>query len=95
MERRSRLDEQVDALEKRVAAEDRPQRLVLSFSYDLPFGKGKPLGSSAGPLLNRLIGGWILNGIYTWQPGPAVSWGNRPCFRHDAIQSSARTATGP
>jgi hypothetical protein len=76
MERRSRLNEQVDALEKRVAGEDRPQRLVLSFSYDLPFGKGKPLAGSAGPLLNRLIGGWILNGIYTWQPGPAITWGN-------------------
>jgi hypothetical protein len=76
MERRSRLNEQVDALEKRVAGEDRPQRIVLSFSYDLPFGKGKPFGGSSGPVLSRIIGGWVLNGIYTWQPGPAVGWGN-------------------
>ena len=25
---------------------------------DLPFGKGKPLAHNAGPVLNRLIGGW-------------------------------------
>jgi hypothetical protein len=26
--------------------------------------------------MNRLVGGWIVNGIYTWNPGAAVNWGN-------------------
>ncbi|MDX1980412.1 MAG: carboxypeptidase regulatory-like domain-containing protein [Bryobacteraceae bacterium] len=82
IERRSRLNG-FSGLEKRIAGEDRPQRFVLSFSYDLPFGKGKPLGSSVGPWTNRLIGGWILNGIYTWQPGAPVNWGNLIYFGGD------------
>jgi hypothetical protein len=38
-------------------------RARWNFLVDLPFGKGKPLGSSAGPLLDRLIGGWQIAGM--------------------------------
>lgn len=38
IEWRSHLNPFQDFLEKRIAAEDRPRRLVLSASYDLPFG---------------------------------------------------------
>ncbi len=63
IERRSRLND-FSALEKRIAGEDRPQRIVGSFSYDVPFGK------------SRWYGGWNLNVIYTWQPGAPLTWGN-------------------
>ncbi|MBI1789075.1 MAG: TonB-dependent receptor [Acidobacteria bacterium] len=77
LQRRNRLNAVDDFLEKRIANEDRPHRLVFSTSYDLPFGKGKLLGSSAGPFWNRVIGGWVVNGIYTVQPGgPLGDWGN-------------------
>jgi hypothetical protein len=62
--------------QKRVSDDDRPQRLVLSGSYELPIGKGKPLAGSAGRWLDRLIGGWVVNAIYTAQPGAPLSWGN-------------------
>jgi len=76
IERRSRLNQSDPFLEKRIAGEDRPQRLVFSFSYDLPFGRGKAFGANAGGVLNRLIGGWIVTGIYTAQPGGPLTWGN-------------------
>ena len=76
MERRSRLNPSDAQLEKRIAAEDRPQQLVLSGTWDLPFGKGKALASGAGRVLNRIIGGWMVNGIYIVQPGPPLGWGN-------------------
>jgi hypothetical protein len=68
-------------LEKRPADIDRPHRFVTNFSYELPFGKGKPfLGSPsgfAGGVLDRIIGGWIVNGIYSYESGgPAGSWGD-------------------
>jgi len=76
MERRSRLNASDAQLEKRTAAEDRPQQVVLGGTWDLPFGKGKALASGAGPVLNRMVGGWMLNGIYIVQPGPLLGWGN-------------------
>ncbi len=62
--------------EKRVANDDRPQRLVTSMSYELPIGEGKAL-SLGNRWMNRAVGGWVINGIYTWQLGsPLGAWGN-------------------
>jgi len=63
--------------EKRPADIDRPHRFVTSASYELPFGRGKALGGSANGVVDRIIGGWIINGIYSYEAGsPAGSWGN-------------------
>jgi Carboxypeptidase regulatory-like domain/TonB-dependent Receptor Plug Domain len=37
----------------------------ISASYELPFGRGKPLLGNAGVIGDKLIGGWQLNGIAT------------------------------
>lgn len=64
-------------LERRIADEDRPLRLVLSGSYELPFGKGKAFFSGTHGLVDRLIGGWQANVIWVGQAGaPAGDWGN-------------------
>jgi Carboxypeptidase regulatory-like domain len=57
------------ALEKRVADEDRPYRLIASASYELPIHT-----SSHG--WNRLVSGWVLNTIYSAQSGAPLGWGN-------------------
>ncbi len=44
--------------------------------YELPFGQGKRFGSSAGPLLNQLIGGWSFDGIARIQSGTTLDFGN-------------------
>jgi Carboxypeptidase regulatory-like domain len=78
----SKLIEQVRLLndfstapEKRVSGDDRPQRFVMSASYELPFGKNKLIGFGS-TFANRLLGGWIVNGIYTWQIGAPLTWTN-------------------
>ena len=76
IEKRNRLNPSDPFLQKRIASEDRPQRLVLSGSYDLPFGKGKKLLGNANRFLDLAAGGWIVNSIYTAQPGPPLEWGN-------------------
>jgi len=76
MEKRSFLNPTDRVPEKRVASEDRPQRLVISSVYEMPFGKGKALGASAGAVLDRIIGGWSLSGAYTFASGEALGWGN-------------------
>jgi hypothetical protein len=72
----SMLNPSDPAPERKVPTEDRPQVLVLSGSYELPFGKGKLLGASASPWQRALIGGWKLGGIATIQSGAALAWGN-------------------
>jgi hypothetical protein len=76
IEKRSLLNDFDTVLEKRIADEDRPQRLVLSINYDLPFGRGKAIAPKANRLANAIIGGWNVNAIYVNQSGRPISWGN-------------------
>jgi hypothetical protein len=76
MERRSRLNETDPNLEKRVSADDRPNRFVTNFNYELPVGKGKPFLNSSSGVVDRMVSGWILSGVYTRQSGAPVGFGN-------------------
>ncbi|HET9405835.1 MAG TPA: TonB-dependent receptor [Candidatus Sulfotelmatobacter sp.] len=44
-------------------------RLTLSYSYELPFGKGKSFGGNASGFANQMIGGWQIAGITTASTG--------------------------
>jgi len=59
--------------EKSVTLYDTPQRAVISFIYDLPFGKGKKFLAGNGGAVDRLVGGWGVNGITTFQSGNPLS----------------------
>jgi hypothetical protein len=47
--------------------------LVLSWSYELPFGKGKMLGKNLAGAADLIAGGWKLNSIMTFQSGSPFS----------------------
>lgn len=55
---------------------DRPLRGSVVASYELPVGKGKPFASGAPRVVNQIIGGWVINGVFTKQSGAVLSWGN-------------------
>ena len=76
IEKRSRLNDWDPLLEKRIAAEDRPYRLVWSGTYDLPFGTGKAFMKSANRLTNLAVGDWNVNLITTFTTGAPLNWGN-------------------
>jgi hypothetical protein len=57
------------ALDRGVAQYDITQRLVTSYTYELPFGRGKHFLGGAGGFTNVLVGGWSLGGILTFQSG--------------------------
>ncbi|HSE37216.1 MAG TPA: hypothetical protein VLG74_07935, partial [Blastocatellia bacterium] len=60
-----------------VAADDRPHRFTVSGIYELPFGPGKRFLSDSNPTVSRIVGGWQISGIYTYQSGPPLgNWGN-------------------
>ncbi|MBT9333369.1 TonB-dependent receptor domain-containing protein [Paracidobacterium acidisoli] len=48
---------------------DSRQRLVVSYVYSLPFGKGQRLFAHANGVVNGVIGGWGVNGVTTFQDG--------------------------
>lgn len=55
--------------EKALSSADARQRLVISYVYDLPFGKGKAFASSLSGVADKLISGWGINGVTTFQLG--------------------------
>jgi hypothetical protein len=89
MEKRSFLNPTDPEIEKRVASEDRPQRLVASAVYELPFGKGKPWLAGAGPVVDRVVGGWSVSGAWTFASGEPLGWGNVIYYGGD-LQYDAR-----
>jgi len=56
------------AAEKAVSQLDTPQSLVASFFYELPVGHGKRYLSEGG-LVDRVVGGWYVSGVVTYQSG--------------------------
>ena len=54
---------------KSISNYDVPQSLVLSYVYELPFGKGKHFGNSWKGPASWVLGGWQVNGITTFSSG--------------------------
>jgi hypothetical protein len=62
-----------DKQQRSVSSNDQSRRLVISGTYQLPFGRGKDFGRNWGRLLDALIGEWQVNGIYTYTTGFPIS----------------------
>ena len=56
-----------------LASYDIKHRFVVSYLYELPFGRNRRFASGASTLVNALIGGWQFNGITTLQSGTPLS----------------------
>jgi hypothetical protein len=44
--------------------------------YRLPFGKGQMLAASANPVVNAVIGGWHVSGVFRWTSGFPITIDN-------------------
>jgi len=55
--------------ERSLVPTDISHRLVGSYTYELPFGKGKHWGNSWNHVTNLFAGGWQVNGVTTFQVG--------------------------
>jgi hypothetical protein len=63
-----------------VADTNLTQRLSLSGTYQLPFGKGRQFLGNRGTLADELIGGWDLSAIVTAQSGIPFTVGSAEDF---------------
>ncbi len=61
--------------EKRVSPFDHPHHFVVGASYELPIGNGRAVNLHRG-WMNSAFGGWLINGIYTFQTGAPLLWVN-------------------
>jgi hypothetical protein len=61
------------APEKAVDTSDIPHSLVVNYIYELPFGKGKPVGSNWTKGVDAALGGWQLTGIFYAKSGFPLS----------------------
>ncbi len=53
---------------------------VTSFSYDVPFGKGKKYGGNLNRAANAIVGNWQLNGILTLHTGQPFTIDGTNCM---------------
>ncbi len=52
-----------------VSSQDVPQRLIINYVLDLPFGHGKRFASDATGVKDKIIAGWGVDGVTTLQRG--------------------------
>jgi Carboxypeptidase regulatory-like domain/TonB dependent receptor len=62
--------------ERSLSSQDVPQRLVISYVLDLPFGRGKRYMSGASGAMEKLIGGWGVDGVTIIQSGFPLVFSN-------------------
>lgn len=80
-------------LERSVGSFDIPQRVVMFWSVDLPFGKGKRWLNGGG-WTNQLLGGWNLFSFQTFEAGLPVNIGG-PDLSRLAGASPSRASVVP
>jgi hypothetical protein len=61
---------------REISDQDTPHRVTMSGIYELPFGKGKPFLDVANRLASRIVGGWQISGLLSYQNGFPIAWGN-------------------
>ncbi len=55
--------------ERSLSSQDIPQRLVVSYVLDLPFGHGQKFLGGATGVVDKVVGGWGIDGVTTFQRG--------------------------
>src|ERR1700758_5884076 len=65
--------------EKSLSSQDVSQRLVISYVLDLPFGHGKRFLGGVSGITSKVVSGWGIDGVTTFQRGfpLKISYGGR------------------
>lgn len=66
------------------------QRFTLDYTYQLPFGKGRHFASGVSGAADKIIGGWQVSGITTFQTGQWVPIGLPSNWANDGSWGAAR-----
>jgi hypothetical protein len=74
--------------ERALSINDYPHNLVVSYQYELPFGKGKKFVNSGG-VSDKVLGGWIVAGVQQYQSGAPqmITGGGNPFWPYASAKS--------
>jgi hypothetical protein len=64
---------------------------VVNWVYQLPFGRGRQMGSSWNSATDAVLGGWEVAGIFTWRSGLPVTVTSAECGPNCQMGSGERT----
>lgn len=70
------LNPQDTELTDYISPNERPHRFTFSGIYELPIGKGRSWANDLHPVVDAIIGGWQVQGIYEWQSGEPLVFPN-------------------
>jgi hypothetical protein len=54
---------------REISPEDHTHHFTVGGTYELPFGKGKMYSFGGNRLMNEILGGFVVNGVYQFQTG--------------------------
>jgi hypothetical protein len=74
---------------------DMTHQVNSNWVYELPFGRGKTLGHGAHGVVEALIGGWQLTGIFRWTSGLPFNIDNGFFFPTDWQLEGTASLVGP
>lgn len=60
---------------KALSIQDIPHTFVVSYIYELPFGKGKAFGNFSSPFLRSAVSGFKIGAVQRYQSGQPTSFG--------------------
>jgi hypothetical protein len=61
---------------KGVSSADSPHRLTVNGIWEVPVGRGRRFGTDVNGVVSAFISGWQFSGIYTYQSGFPIGFGN-------------------
>lgn len=94
------LNDQDSSPTHRVSPFDHTHHFTVGATYDLPFGHGKMFAFGGNRLMNQILGGFVINGVYQFQTGAPVEFSAdiplQPgvTLRQISIQPRNTSATG-
>jgi hypothetical protein len=62
-----------ERLDKQVLAFNHASVFKINGIYELPFGPGKPFAHSSNGIVSRIVGGWQVGSIFTFETGAPIS----------------------
>jgi hypothetical protein len=68
----SYLNDEDVYLNHRISPFDHTHHFTAGSTYELPFGKGKMFGFGGNKVMDAVLGGFVVNGIYQFQTGAPV-----------------------
>ncbi len=91
-------------LEKTTVSGDQTHIFIMSWNYELPFGRSKRFLAGINAVADKFVRGWQINGIQTYRSGtligvsgggalPLFGGGNRPNWISGDVRSSASSGS--